>query len=58
MEVSLEMMNRGTGLFWLLAVALFGGAVYFAVHVAQMKAALEQGARETAQGEAEERGEP
>jgi hypothetical protein len=30
-------MQRGTGLFWLLVVVLFGGAGYFGVSVARMK---------------------
>ena len=30
-------MQRGTGLFWLLVVVLFGGAGYFGVNVVRMQ---------------------
>lgn len=30
-------MERGTGLFWLLVVVLFGGAAYFGVNVVRME---------------------
>lgn len=33
------MMKLGAWIFWLLVIALFGGAAYFGVHAARMKEA-------------------